>query len=249
MENRDELIKDLAFLRTRRGLTLGRLEDRNALLSVLGGGSLKEGYYRLVAALNGLGEDMHAQALRNAFGLGPSKDATLLGRRSDFGLMNGGRHVDTVEAWEDKMLEELVTALMAGEDVPEPRLNLEAVLFVVDGVPELEKWYEEPQETLIYTREYKKPDRHLPTYMLDPKSNGTLSNLKYLRMTVTFTIKKPAECWFIESDSAVAFTTGKGSVDAKLIETERDGVTFWSVSHQFGLHPSSELVYACSWRF
>lgn len=110
----DELVSELRALRKGRGLTKARLEKSPALMKVLAQPSTDEAFAKLVRVIKSLGDDLRPAALLNAYGLAGDTSDLLTTRRDNFAV-NNERHTDTVEAYENAMIEELAAALRSQE--------------------------------------------------------------------------------------------------------------------------------------
>lgn len=117
--NRHALVKELKSLRTGRGLTRQALSRQPTLLAALGHQSLEDSYELLVRLLEKLGESEAAGALRNAYGLGMANPGVLTARRADLST-SSGRDPKTLAGYENQMIEELATGLLAREPDAEP---------------------------------------------------------------------------------------------------------------------------------
>lgn len=113
----DDLTRELRGLRKGRGLTPARLQECPTVIELLNAGTTAEAYDKLVHILNEMGDDLKARALRNAYGLDAYKTDHLTTRREDFAI-NERRHSDTIEAYENAMIDELATQLETAVAVP-----------------------------------------------------------------------------------------------------------------------------------
>lgn len=114
VESRESQAAELRSLRSRRGLTLGRLEQCPALC---GEDNAARALERITAALAGLKQDREVLALAYALAV-KGTGVTLRARRDDYAstLETWVSH-DTLEVWENKAIAELVSAL-AGQIKP-----------------------------------------------------------------------------------------------------------------------------------
>jgi hypothetical protein len=119
----EALRRDLRRVRKGPGLTLKKFADAKALLSALArkarrdGGpepaqlSLRDAYALFRQELEDLGDDLWAQATRNAYAIGRERNAgNLTERRADFARAHG-RSAETIENYENQGIEELATRL------------------------------------------------------------------------------------------------------------------------------------------
>lgn len=137
MENREALVAELRALRRGRGLTLARLAESPAVMEALGRPPVKEAYNKLVDAIESLGKDVKALALRNAYAIGMSAPGTLTRRRNDFAV-EYRYNVETVENYENRMVDELIAQIQASispmDDESTLVFGLEVMACVHNGV-------------------------------------------------------------------------------------------------------------------
>jgi hypothetical protein len=115
---RDELLAELRGLRKGTGMTLAKLERCPTLLAKYG--TAQAAYDAVITTLLELGDGVEQRALANALAIGITAPGKLTDRRNDFGMANDGRHSDTIEAYENRMLEELVARIVADDAQPVP---------------------------------------------------------------------------------------------------------------------------------
>jgi hypothetical protein len=107
----DALVTELKWLRQRRGATLVKIKKCVNLLEALGNPKSSESARdRLAAAVQRLTDP---ELLLNAFALGGSHAQTLLDRRIKLGTARS-RGPDTIESWEDDLIDELAPLLALG---------------------------------------------------------------------------------------------------------------------------------------
>lgn len=114
------LMQELQSLRKGGGLTSWKLSHaaklRQAIAAKLGVDSnelpIALAYSYLLEAFATLGESIEARAVRNAFAIGIERNRrSLMERRADF-AQQFGRHPDTIEGYENRAIEEIVTSLL-----------------------------------------------------------------------------------------------------------------------------------------
>jgi hypothetical protein len=119
----EALRRDIMRLRRGAGLTHNRFAQATILLSALArkarrdGGSepiqlsLRDAYAMFRQELEDLGQDLWAQATRNAYAIGRERNAgNLTERRADF-ARDHGLSTDTIENYENRGIRELATKL------------------------------------------------------------------------------------------------------------------------------------------
>lgn len=99
-EKREQVVAELRSLRKGRGATPDKLARLGEPL--------------FDSAMQALGDSIQARALRNAYGVGMRDPQNLTWRRNTFAVLEE-RHQDTIEAYENEMIEELATRLLAAE--------------------------------------------------------------------------------------------------------------------------------------
>lgn len=123
----DPLVTALRNLRRGRGLTLARLKATPSLLEMLGTSDVEAAMETLLDAIRQLGADVQAESLRNAYALGMATSQTLTTRRNTFAVLQG-RDPDTIESYENAMIDELAARLTTRAD-PEQRVLTIAAFF------------------------------------------------------------------------------------------------------------------------
>ena len=112
----DALVQELRRLRKGRGLSLARLQDCTALRGLVASNDTQDAYRLVLATVESLGADLAARAVKNAYAIGMKEPGTLTQRRSDFAVINQ-RHVDTIESYENQMIDEIVARMKS--ELPE----------------------------------------------------------------------------------------------------------------------------------
>lgn len=115
-----ELVGEVRGLRKGSGLTLSKLRECACLLDVLASKcrtagiedpTLQEMCDAFLAELQVLGQGIEVRAVRNALAVGIEGDpSNITQRRNDFAEANR-RHADTIESYENKAIDELITRL------------------------------------------------------------------------------------------------------------------------------------------
>lgn len=96
------------------------------VLSTILGDDLMGSFSRRTEAL---GESIQARALRNAYALGMADPVNLTFRRNSFSITHN-RHTDTVEAYENEMILELIEQLLIGAPLVEETFDAFRALLV-----------------------------------------------------------------------------------------------------------------------
>jgi hypothetical protein len=107
----DRLVSELKSLRQRRGLTLRALAACPTVLAVMNNPPIQEGFDKLVALVQQLGDDERAQALKHAYAIGHKDPKLLMSRRTDL-QASTGRDPKTLAGYENAMIEELASRLL-----------------------------------------------------------------------------------------------------------------------------------------
>lgn len=110
MSGDDSLRSELYGLRKGAGATPSRVARSTALLAALGASNGEDGLEQLRQAVTRLGDDTKVDALCSAFGFDMERPGLLTERRASFARLND-KHADTVEAYENEMLELLIERL------------------------------------------------------------------------------------------------------------------------------------------
>lgn len=105
-----DVIAELRSLRKGRGLTPAGVARATKLMTALQRDDAHRAYELIVTTLREMGEDLEVRALRNAYGIDMSSPGKLTARRNDFALAND-RHVDTIENYENRTIDELASRL------------------------------------------------------------------------------------------------------------------------------------------
>lgn len=122
----EALVRTLRSLRRGRGLTLGRLKATPLLLEALETSDVGVAMEILLDAIDKLGADVQAQALRNAYALGMTDPQNLTTRRRTFAAKNN-RDPDTIESYENKMIDELAARIGSKPPEEDTTLTIAAV--------------------------------------------------------------------------------------------------------------------------
>src|SRR5947209_3479806 len=102
--DRQRLVRELRLLRAREGLTIHKLRGRATVLTALGAttSELQLAYEHLKRAVDNLGTDPDAMALRNAYALDGYNGSKLADRRRAWSEQYADhRDVETIELWEN----------------------------------------------------------------------------------------------------------------------------------------------------
>ena len=128
---REQLIAELQTLRKGGGISLWKLEKVTALRKAIAEQtgispielSAAQLHSYLLNELAALGETVEARASRNAFAIGDSEHrGSLMERRADFAAKHN-RHIDTIEAYENYGLEEIISRLLSPRPTKDTRNN------------------------------------------------------------------------------------------------------------------------------
>ncbi len=116
MGDDDSLRSELYGLRKGAGATPSRVGRSTALLASLGASNGEDGLERLRQAVTELGDDVKVDALCSAYGFDMEQPGLLTERRNSFAALTG-KHTDTIEAYENEMLELLLKRLGTTDDL------------------------------------------------------------------------------------------------------------------------------------
>ena len=128
--DKEDLVDELKNLRKGRGASPARLAVSPLNLS----------HEAFVEAVQALGDGVQAQALQNAYAIGMTNPYNLTRRRQDFAVRNNC-HGDTVERWENEMIDELAIVLL-------PSMTDEAVSDELQFLYDIMSWVNEESEVL-----------------------------------------------------------------------------------------------------
>jgi hypothetical protein len=117
----------LKKLREREGLTLAKLDGATSVKAALedhldhSNHSLKAFDMKLREILEAMGDGDHAEAVRNALGIGYPRDkGTVTDRRGYLALKRGKQSIDTIRNWEAKGFSELALLLIQSSSRHQP---------------------------------------------------------------------------------------------------------------------------------
>lgn len=243
-----DLVNELRSLRRGRGVTLDKLSRCTAVLDALGTRDALEATKRLTERLESLGDGTKARALKAALGLYGVKYDTLTERRGAM-VTETDRSADTLENWENEMIEELATLLRSvGKSARSGIVNVTAMIHQRVQKFIVYTWEPYPGATDPAPQIFRNLDTTAPSMSALIWRFTENLNAARLELSVAFAEDStPAQVWAASSGTATGLVWGANRTEVERRPPDARielpaATTHWD-------NPEQGVLYCISWLY